>query len=315
MKRVVGPVEVLGFAVRGALALGALALLVGARGALAQQACIQEQDTSPTGMQARVLPAARCGLNFSIAVPDPARCPAGGCGLILDAHGFAMSADIQDRNTNLRRLGNDNGFVVAQPTAAGATPSFNPAVDGPRIRAFMEQAIQAFGLNPNKIHMGGFSQGAGLSFDFVCQNSDLIASAAPIAGASRMNCFQDGPPVPVLQTNGVNDGLASFQRASATRDQILAGMGLQLSDGVPIAGGTGITQTRFMNARGQVFEFIQHDFVGASVGAGHCFPGSFETELTGMEPGAFDLRFACEDDQSLRIGEAQVKFYIENPRR
>ena len=299
--------------IRGALSALALALILGAaHQGMAQQSCID--DTSPT--DGRVFPAARCGLDFTVAVPQ--QCPAGGCGLIVDVHGFAMSADIQDRNTDLRRLGRANGFVVAQPTAAqgnGNLPSFAAAADSRTIRAFMEEALETFDLNPSKLHIGGFSQGAGISFRFVCENADLIASAAPIAGGGG-GCFNQGPPVPVLQTNGTRDEFANFQLASRTRDAIVAGMGLALSDGVVISSGPGITQTRFMNSRGQVFEFIQHEFIGASAGAGHCFPGSFETSTAGTSgPGLTRFRFACDDDASIRIGEAQIQFYLDNPKR
>ena len=301
---------------RGSCMVGALAALVGGAQQGSAQDCIQ--DGSSTGTGVRVFPAARCGLDFTVSVPDS--CADGGCGLILDVHGFAMDAGIQDRNTGLRELGRQNGFVVAQPTArvsgGQGLPSFAGAADADRIRAFAEEAIEAFRLDPAKIHIGGFSQGAGISFDFVCRNADLIASAAPIAGGgTNANCFQDGPPVPILQTNGTSDEFANFAAASRTRDSIVQGMGLQLSDGVVIASGPGITQTRFMNAEGEVYEFIQHEFVGASAGVGHCFPGSFERERIVQGPGLGNLRFACEDDASIRIGEAQIKFYIENPKR
>lgn len=118
-----------------------------------------------------------------------------------------------------------------------------------------------------------------------------------------------------MQTNGVNDGFASFEAAARTRDQVVAGMGLVLASGTVVRSFPGITQTRFQNARGQLYEFIQHDFVGASAGAGHCFPGSFETTLGNVGPGAGTLRFACDDPQQIRIGEAIVEFYQANPRR
>jgi polyhydroxybutyrate depolymerase len=271
-------------------------------------------DSTAPGV--RVLPAARCNLDITISVPPS--CPAGGCGLIVDVHGFAMDANIQDRNTNLRRLGNQAGFVVAQPTApiaASGLPSFSTQRDAGVLAIFARQAILAFGLNPSRIHIGGFSQGGAITFFSICNHADLYASAAPIAAGGGAGCFQNGPPIPFLQTNGVNDQFANFEGASATRSQVVAGMGLTLEGGMSLRSFPGITQTRFQNARGQLYEFIQHDFVGASAGAGHCFPGSFETTLGMVGPGVGALRFACTDAQQLRIGEAIVQFYQANPKR
>ena len=92
-------------------------------------------------------------------------------------------------------------------------------------------------------------------------------------------------------------------------------MGLTLASGTTVRSVPGITQTRFQNARGQVYEFIQHDFIGATEGAGHCFPGSFETTLQIVGPGVGTLRFACDDAQQLRIGPAILEFYMSNPKR
>lgn len=273
-------------------------------------ACI---DSAAPGL--RTFPAARCSLDFTVSIP--ASCPAAGCGLIVDVHGFAMDANIQDRNTNLRRLGNQAGFVVAQPTApvSGGLPSFSTQRDADVIATFARQAILVLGLDPRRIHIGGFSQGGAITFFSICNHADLYASAAPIAAGGGAGCFQNGPPIPFLQTNGTMDQFANFQNASSTRSQVVAGMGLTLANGTAVRSFTGIAQTRFQNARGQLYEFIQHEFVGASAGAGHCFPGSFETALANVGPGLGTLRFACTDQQQLRIGEAIVQFYQANPKR
>jgi poly(3-hydroxybutyrate) depolymerase len=274
-------------------------------------ACI---DNTAPGV--RTFPASRCGLDFTVSIP--ATCPAGGCGLIFDVHGFAMDGNIQDRNTNLRRLGNQAGFIVAQPTAPVAgqgLPSFSTQRDANTIAAFAIGALGPLRVNRNRIHIGGFSQGGAITFFSICNHADLYASAAPIAAAGGNGCFQNGPPIPFLQTNGTMDQFANFQAASTTRSQVIAGMGLTAASGTPLQSFPGISQTRFQNARGQIYEFIEHTFIGASAGAGHCFPGSFETTLAMVGPGLGTLRFACTDQQQLRIGEAIVQFYQANPKR
>lgn len=296
---------------------GKLGLLILAISSLAVGACDMPQappgncitDTSPG---TRTFTQANCGLDITVAVP--AMCPATGCGLVIDAHGFAMSAFIQDRNTNLRRLGNSLGFVVAQPTArvgGQGLPSFNIAQDAERLADFALEAIDAFDLDARRIHMTGFSQGAGMTDTNTCNHPEIFASNAPIAGRGP-NCA-GGLPIPVLQTNGTRDEFANFAGASATRSAIIAAKGMTLAQGQVVQSFPGITQTRFAGP-GPVYEFIEHNFIGASAGAGHCFPGSFETMLGGPPPGVPELRFACDDPLQLRFSVEVLRFFLANPK-
>jgi hypothetical protein len=88
--------------------------------------------------------------------------------------------------------------------------------------------------------------------------------------------------------------------------------------------------TRFMSG-GQTLQFFEHNFTGAALGAGHCYPGSFEgpqrngdlvIDLAGggiqmLLSGSNDipldsLQFACDDARMLRVGEEQIEFFMQN---
>src|SRR6202008_571250 len=105
-------------------------------------------------------------------------------------------------------------------------------------------------------------------------------------------------------------------------DRVLAANGLDRSKGTVIDMAPNITQTRFMSMRGVEIQIIAHDLDCASVGTGHCIPGSFEdpTKLTdNTDPGALGDgqrgRIGCADDDRIRSGPKALEFFTANPKR
>src|SRR5690349_7676200 len=101
-------------------------------------------------------------------------CMQGGCGLVVDIHGFTMSADQQDANTNMRAkgpsplvalyqfcLGSAAGYVVLQPAARGQPPatSWRFEEDPPNVLAVVQELISTYAINPKKVHVQGLSEG------------------------------------------------------------------------------------------------------------------------------------------------------------
>jgi poly(3-hydroxybutyrate) depolymerase len=308
--------------------LAALAALAGSGIASAQDSgCIR--DTAPGE---RTLPADQCGgLEFTVSIPDACAAAPGSCGLIADFHGIALNQQVQERNTNLRRLGRESAqkFVVVTPSAAtvGILNRFQ-AQDPDRIRAVLVEAIEKLGLDRNRVHVSGFSQGGGVAFEFICRFADLVTSAAAIAPAGvampalEPDCFASNRTALML-TQGSRDELVDPMQTQRTVDRILAAMGVARSDGVVIKQAMDITVTRFMGRTDQgprELRLVEHGFIGAEVGAGHCFPGSFERPedrvrgpgLAGM---AADVKVACDDAGMIRIGEETIAFFTDNPRQ
>jgi poly(3-hydroxybutyrate) depolymerase len=305
--------------------LGVLALLPGAASA---QDCIR--DPSPTGTSARVLPVESCGIEITLSIPD--RCASESCGLIIENHGITLSAEITDRNTNSRRLGVDAGFIVAQPTArlnALIGERAFAAGDEMRLIAFAEEAIRELNVNPNRVHVAGFSQGGGVALRIACMRPDLIASVSLIAPAGGLpaGCGQSGLPVTgMMFTQSSQDQLVAANRTEGTVQRLVTAMGLTPADGTVVkTAENGAAITRFMNGP-QTLQFFRHNFTGASVGGGHCYPGSFEGpqpngDLTPEELDARlatsddppeTLQFACDDARMLRVGEEQIEFFLQN---
>ena len=70
------------------------------------------------------------------------------CGLIMDVHGYSMTADIENNNTNMRALGDQHGYVVLQPSqGAGISPltSWDPQRDDDAVDAVLLEAVDKLG--------------------------------------------------------------------------------------------------------------------------------------------------------------------------
>ena len=243
------------------------------------------------------------GITFDISVP--AECIEGGCPLIFDVHGWTMSATSEDTNTNLAEIGRENGYIVVQPNAnlVEEVPSWSRD-DYPAIFEFMKQTIEVFDVDEDRVHFTGFSQGGAMTWHFICEHSDVIASAAPIS-AGGAECFGEGksnPDVPILYCHGTDDTLVAFETAEATVARITEGLGNSVPPEV-LSFDSNYTWTRYTNDSGQLFEFIEHDYTGL-VG-GHCFPGTYE------EPGGL---YGCSDPAAFRWGDEVMDFFIAHPK-
>lgn len=257
-------------------------------------------------------------LMFDVSVPEP--CLTEACGLILDVHGFSMSGKMEDNNTGLAALGREHGYIVVNPNAMPAPPAASwdsGGADDSKLYDFMQQVIAAFGVDEKRVHVTGFSQGGGMSWRFICDYSELLASAAPAAlghTTTGVNeCFTNGAApkhvVPMLYIHGTDDGLVDFADAIAARDAVISTLGL---DGEEVVSSDGAhVWTRYTNSDGDLFEFIQHDYVAAStIIKGHCYPGSVDDQL---EKGQF-FGFGCEPPNAFHWGEEAMKFFIAHPK-
>jgi hypothetical protein len=69
------------------------------------------------------------------------------------------------------------------------------------------------------------------------------------------------------------------------------------------------TWSRYTSPKGNVFEFIAHDYTAASLGQGHCYPGSTDP---GGAPGQI-ASFACQPPAAFVWGEEVMKFFKAHP--
>jgi poly(3-hydroxybutyrate) depolymerase len=249
---------------------------------------------------------------FEYDVRVPAACAAGGCGVVLDTHGATMDAAMEDANTNMRAIGEREGYVVVQPNANPKPPTSGwNAADYDHVWAFLSAARQAYAIDPKRVHVTGFSQGGEMTWAFTCAHADEIASAAPAAlsGCTAENLGTVKRQVPVLYMHGKNDGIAAFDKfAASQRDAVISAW--QMGAPTVVGQDASYTWSRYTNDSGGLFEFIEHTYTASSgILKGHCFPGS-------KDPGGLKgqlFSFACTSPNAFVWGEEVIEFFKAHP--
>lgn len=250
------------------------------------------------------------GYTFDVRLP--AKCKSGGCGIVLDVHGATMNAAMQDASTGMRAIGEREGYVVVQPNAKGTPPNavWNPAADYDDVWAFLELTRTVYRVDPKRVHMTGFSQGGRMTFTFACKHADVIASAAPAAevGCTEAEAKAAAREVPILYMHGTTDAVIGFGVAPPQRDAFVSAW--SLGDPIVVASSDAYSWKRWTNAKGGVFELIQHDWQAtSSLLRGHCLPGSTDP---GTVPGQL-FSFACKPPNAFAWGEEVMKFFQAHP--
>ncbi len=272
--------------------------------------CIRSTGVGPTAPgAAREFNCAGTPERFLVAIP-PA-CTDGGCGLIADLPGATAMAENPNLNTGLRQRTRNlpQPFIVL---GANNPRLFFDAASSDRIFEFMQALANVFDVDRDRIHIGGFSNGGRVTFDFACdpEKAAFIASAAPQATSQSIDgpvCAR--PLVPIRYFNGRNDGIADFPEIQVTAARIVQGIGAGAPETVDSSPVGNFVQLRFTGAQGQLFERLIYDNIkdpaaGPPDIGGHCYVGPF-TPNGG----------ACTDEAAFENGAKTLEFYLENPRR
>jgi len=260
------------------------------------------------------------GLTFLAVVPDV--CVERACGLIFDVHGGTMSGKQMRDNTELHELAPPHGYIVVHPSATPENTggSWDLAMQPPIVGDFMDRMIAAFHVDMRRIHVTGFSQGSGMTFWFLCNKPELLASAAPISGQSANaitapgggNCLEHidsswSPRVPILFMSGTTDTALLIEDARARVDGLVERLGL--GAGEMIDGDAAYRRTRYTGDDGMVLEYLEHDYGGQAVLAGHCIPGG--TDIPGA-PNNFGLNATTctTGDINIHWGQVALEWFL-----
>ena len=170
--------------------------------------------------------------------------------LVIDLHGFAEGATMHAETTGLAAFGRTRGFMVATPhgTPIGddTIPQWATTVGKNRDVAFISQLIDhllaAHPIDPDRIYVAGFSNGALLTAVLLCHLCDRIAGAALVAGGRLAHSRHPAVPVPIILLHGTEDPIVPFAggpvRAAAfrTEDDLVATAAEHQESPVDIAG-------------------------------------------------------------------------------
>ncbi len=211
-------------------------------------------------------------------VTSPGGCPARGCGLVVDLHGYGMTAEDEEAHTGLAALGAPRGYIVIQPSAPGAPASWERAerLDlhpyDAALWGFVEATEQALPVDRSRLHVVGFSQGALVAFRLLAGHGERLASVVAVAGADALDRLPR-QAVPLLYVHGRFDRVVPYAVLgavdAATGGAWALGPPQTLTEG---QGGT-IVVRRTMD--GTPVELLTHDLLADLAGplGGHCWPG------------------------------------------
>jgi pimeloyl-ACP methyl ester carboxylesterase len=274
----------------------ALVLATAARGAAQDRPMMPILEPRPSGCITTVAAGDHtfpCGdITYRVVVPD--MCARLACGLIFDVHGAGMSSRGMRSNTNLHNLAPSHGYLVVHPGAAPDGPgTWSFTESPPQLADFMSQMIDAFHVDPARVHMTGFSMGAAMTFAFLCTHPDWLASVAVATGSSADQVrTPDGsrgcidaldadwhPRVSIFFMSGIHDPALTEGAARARTEGIVSR--LALTGGLEVAGDGHYQRRRWTGPDGMVFDFLLHDYDAESERlGGHCMPGGLETQPT-----------------------------------
>jgi pimeloyl-ACP methyl ester carboxylesterase len=263
------------------------------------------------------------GLTFLVMVDE--MCTKFACGLIFDVHGGTMAGAQMRDNTKLHELAPRKGYLVVHPSATPETTggSWNFDTDAPKLADFMTRMIKAFHVDQQRVHFTGFSMGSGMTFWFLCNHADVLASVAPISGASAdmimdtatgMNCLDSigpEPRIPILFMNGIDDQALAIDLARQRVEGLVRR--LELTGGEQIAGDGHWSRKRWKGSDHMLLDFIEHDYGGQAVLGGHCIPGG--SDVPGSANNFILNATTCTTGEiDLHWGEVVLQWFIEHPK-
>jgi polyhydroxybutyrate depolymerase len=140
--------------------------------------------------------------------------------LVIAMHGYSGNNNEMMNDYGWTELADERGFVIAFPNGTrdqsnnrfwDVDYSFHAGIDIDDDGFIRELALhlqQLHGTDLNKIYATGFSNGAEMSFQLACRESETITAFAPIVGMMMDTLFTDCNPAvvrPILSLNGTAD--------------------------------------------------------------------------------------------------------------
>lgn len=129
--------------------------------------------------------------------------------LLINIHGFDMSASSQQSYTKMDAIADREKFIVVYPDALpNSSNKKSWDLSGPNDFAFILAIIDTinnqYKVDKKRIYACGFSQGGFMSFQLACRYSDIFAAIAPTSGTVSGTCNLKRP-VPMRLTFGTNE--------------------------------------------------------------------------------------------------------------
>ena len=148
--------------------------------------------------------------------------------LVLNFHGYGLSAQDQIERSDMSALAQKEHFVVVYPQGSylngkrhwrvGSYTRASRAEDIAFVEELIDHLSEELPIDKDKVYACGFSNGGYFSLRLACTRPDLIAAAASVGGTMSQENY-DGcltsRGVPVFLINGSQDAIVPLQGKSA----------------------------------------------------------------------------------------------------
>jgi polyhydroxybutyrate depolymerase len=134
--------------------------------------------------------------------------------VVFDFHGYLEGAVIHIIHSELRQLGDKEGFITITPHGKGPVPRWRTdldSVDMTFIGDLLDEVNETLCVDQRRVYSTGLSNGAFLSSAMACVYSDRIAAVAPVAGIRDIEDCEPARPVPVVAFHGTADQFVLYE--------------------------------------------------------------------------------------------------------
>ncbi len=133
--------------------------------------------------------------------------------VVVQLHGYDVTAVDMTLLTQLGTYGNRNGFITVTPQVTRSMPYWQTASNGKDV-AFLEAVIakvtSTLCVDQNRIYVTGYSNGAIMASVLACVDAGQVAAIAPVSGVANPAHCSPSRPVPVVAFHGTADPLVRY---------------------------------------------------------------------------------------------------------
>jgi polyhydroxybutyrate depolymerase len=183
----------------------------------------QGEDLEPGDHE---VPVSHLGSDRQYLVHVPESQPEEPLAVVMLLHGGGSSADEFRDLIAIETEADRYGFVVVYPDGTGSASdrqrtwntgpdccgqaSSSDVDDVGFLRQVLVDVSQRVNVNPDRVYVGGFSDGAMMTYRFASEASELLAAAVVVGGPAPSGSAPS-TPVPLLHVHSVDDPLATYE--------------------------------------------------------------------------------------------------------
>lgn len=133
--------------------------------------------------------------------------------VVVDLHGYGVSAADMLKITKLGTYGNRDGFITITPQVARRLPYWTTGFKSKDIaflRGVITRVESTLCVDQNRLFVTGYSNGAVMASVLACVDAGRVAAIAPVSGIANPAGCKPSRPVPVVAFHGTADPLLPY---------------------------------------------------------------------------------------------------------